>query len=86
VVLILQLQRELISSFPSDGTILTSAKIDAGNSGGLAIDRHGCMVGITTAVWEGEYQNLGIIIPVDMVREFVDKAKQLEKEDQDLDR
>lgn len=67
----------VISSLLSDGTILTSAKVDAGNSGGLAVDRKGCMVGIPTAVTEGKYQNLGVITPLSKVLEFSDAVSKL---------
>ncbi len=63
----------IISNF-SDGYILTSAKIDSGNSGGLAINQEGCMVGIPSAVLEGDYQNLGVIIPSDIIIEFINEV------------
>lgn len=63
----------IISNISSD-SILTSAKIDSGNSGGLAMTNDGCMVGIPSAVLEGNYQNLGVIIPSDIIWEFFDKA------------
>lgn len=67
----------VISSLPGDGTILTSAKIDAGNSGGLAVDKDGCMVGIPAAVSEGKYQNLGVIISTDSILEFSNKLSEI---------
>lgn len=63
----------VISSFSDEGVILTSAKIDQGNSGGLAVDQKGCMVGVPVAVSEGTYQNLGVIISTDLILEFSDK-------------
>jgi len=66
----------IISGFPGDGLVLTSAKIDAGNSGGLAVDDEGCMVGIPTAVSFGEYDNLGVIISSELLTEFVDKINE----------
>src|SRR3989338_5155204 len=63
----------VISSFSDEGVILTSAKIDEGNSGGLAVDQKGCMVGVSVAVSEGKYQNLGVIISTDLILEFSDK-------------
>lgn len=63
----------VISSFSDEGVILTSAKIDEGNSGGLAVDQKGCMVGVPVAVSEGKYQNLGVIISTDLVLEFSEK-------------
>lgn len=68
----------VVSSFTDDGLILTSAKIDQGNSGGLAIDKDGCMIGIPVAVSEGQYDNLGIIIPPSMIADFINEVdKQL---------
>lgn len=60
----------VISSFADDGSILTSAQIDSGNSGGLAIDQNGCWLGIPSAVVSGKYQNLGVIIPGDIVEKY----------------
>lgn len=65
----------IISSFTDDGEILTSAKIDSGNSGGLAVDKNGCILGIPSAVLTGEYENLGVIIPNNTILEFLDKAQ-----------
>ncbi|MFH1968098.1 MAG: trypsin-like peptidase domain-containing protein [bacterium] len=65
----------IISSFSDDGFILTSAKIDSGNSGGLAIDQNGCFVGIPSAIAEGNYQNLGVIIPREIVLDFFSEAE-----------
>ena len=59
----------VISSFSDDGSILTSAKVDSGNSGGLAVDQNGCWLGIPSAVVSGNYQNLGVIIPGSVVAE-----------------
>lgn len=63
----------VVSSFSDEGVILTSAKIDEGNSGGLAVDQKGCMIGVPVAVSEGTYQNLGVIISTDLILEFSDK-------------
>lgn len=63
----------IISSFSDEGVILTSAKVDEGNSGGLAVDQRGCMVGIPVAISEGTYQNLGVIITMDLILEFSEK-------------
>lgn len=64
----------IVSSFADDGNILTSAKIDSGNSGGLAVDKNGCMLGIPSAVLTGNYQNLGVIIPDNVIKDFITKA------------
>lgn len=67
----------LVSSLYSpDGYIITSAKINSGNSGGLAINKNGCYIGVPTATYheeEGEY--LGEIIDAEFVNEF-DEAVQ----------
>ncbi len=64
----------IISSFTDEGEILTSAQIDSGNSGGLAIDQDGCWLGIPSAVVSGDYQNLGVIIPGSVVEYFIETA------------
>ncbi len=64
----------VVSSFSDDGDILTSAQIDSGNSGGLAIDQNGCWLGIPSAVVSGNYQNLGVIIPGNVVKAFLDNV------------
>ena len=61
----------IISSFADDGDILTSAQVDSGNSGGLAVDQNGCWLGIPSAVVSGNYQNLGVIIPGNIVEIFL---------------
>ncbi len=65
----------IISSFPEEGLIMTSAKLDAGNSGGIAVDRKGCMIGVPTFVSIGEYDNLGVIISSNLVLEFLAQAE-----------
>lgn len=61
----------LVSNFDDGGLILTSAKIDHGNSGGLAVDQNNCMVGVPNAVITGDLQNLGTIIPLSIVDQFL---------------
>lgn len=70
----------VISSLPEYGLILTSAKVDEGNSGGLAVDKKGCMVGIPSAISEGKYQNLGVIISTDLILDFSDEVYKLEEQ------
>ena len=65
----------ILSSFTDNGLILTSAKVDSGNSGGIAVSKNGCFVGIPSAVEKGKYQNLGVLIPTNIVIDFLDKAK-----------
>jgi hypothetical protein len=62
----------IISSFTGDGSIITSAKVDSGNSGGLATTKDGsCFIGVPTAVIEGDYESIGFIIPVDQILDFI---------------
>ncbi len=63
----------IISSFTNNNDILTSAKIDSGNSGGLAVNKDGCFLGVPSAVVSGNYQNLGVIIPSSVVYDFSNK-------------
>lgn len=64
----------LISSlYSADGYLITSAKISSGNSGGLAINKDGCFVGVPTAVYgDGVDENYGEIIDYEFVYEFYD--------------
>ena len=63
----------IVSGFNKDGTYLTSAKIDSGNSGGLAVDKDGCFAGIPSAIKLGDYQNLGVVIPPSLLKKFTDE-------------
>ena len=60
-----------------DGMILTSAKISHGNSGGLAVDQHGCMIGVPSMVTGDEYETFGLIISNDLIDEFIVSARNL---------
>ncbi len=60
----------VVSSFPRDGLIVTSAKISYGNSGGLAVDKDGCMLGVPSLVSSDDSESLGIIYSMSLVREF----------------
>lgn len=64
----------IISSFPGKGLIITSAKISHGNSGGLAVDRHGCMLGVPSLVSVDEYESLGVIISMDLINKFTEEV------------
>lgn len=61
-----------------EGLIITSAKISYGNSGGLAVDKNGCMIGIPSMVTGDENESLGIIISNDLLNEFIDQLDLLE--------
>jgi S1-C subfamily serine protease len=70
----------IISSFPGGGEIVTSAKISRGNSGGLAVDKYGCMIGVPTLVSSDENESLGIIYSMSLVNEFTSEvSKYLDK-------
>lgn len=58
-----------------EGLIITSAKISYGNSGGLAVDQNGCMIGMPSMVTGDENESLGIIISNDLINEFIDKIE-----------
>lgn len=70
----------VISSFPENDIILTSAKVNPGNSGGLAVDYSGCPVGVPSAFLKGESENLGVIIPMSKVSDFISAANILLKQ------
>jgi len=70
----------LVSSFPGEGLIVTSAKISEGNSGGLAVDEKGCMLGIPSMISYDETESLGVIISSDLIIKFSDEvSKYLEQ-------
>lgn len=60
----------VVSSFPGDGLIVTSAKISHGNSGGLAVDKDGCMLGVPSLVSSDDSESLGVIYSMTLVRQF----------------
>jgi len=61
-----------------EGLIITSAKISYGNSGGLAVDQNGCMIGIPSMVTGDENESFGVIISNDLINEFIDQLGLLE--------
>lgn len=65
----------VLSSFLGDGLITTSAKIGQGNSGGLAVDRNGCMIGVPSMVSFDEHESLGVIISTPLMYEFLDELE-----------
>jgi S1-C subfamily serine protease len=69
----------IVSSFPGEGLIVTSAKISSGNSGGLAVDQYGCMIGIPSMVSSDDIESLGVVISNNLIREFIDKLEALNK-------
>lgn len=61
----------IVSSLLIDeGYIITSAKISHGNSGGLAVDKNGCRIGIPSMVSSDDSESLGVIISNDLINEF----------------
>jgi hypothetical protein len=66
----------VVSSFPSEGLIVTSAKISHGNSGGLAVDKNGCMIGVPSLVSSDENESLGVIYSMDLVHEFASELSE----------
>ncbi len=65
------------SLMPDEGLIFTSAKISHGNSGGLAVDKDGCRIGVPAMVNGDDYESLGIIISNDLIYEFIDHLQTL---------
>lgn len=61
----------VVSSFPYDGIIMTSAKISHGNSGGMAVDKQGCMIGVPSSVITDENESLGVIISTRLILNFL---------------
>lgn len=63
------------SLLPKDGYIMTSAKISHGNSGGLAVDKNGCRIGIPSMVTGDENESLGVIISNNLISDFTDEVR-----------
>jgi len=64
----------VVSSFPGEGLIVTSAKISHGNSGGLAVDKNGCMLGVPSLVSSDDSESLGVIYSMSLVNEFTSEV------------
>ena len=65
------------SLLPDEGLIITSAKISHGNSGGLAVDKNGCRIGIPSMVSGDEYESLGVIISNNLISDFTEEVDAL---------
>ena len=63
----------VLSTIVDDYTFYTSAKIDAGNSGGLAVNEQGCFVGVSEALTGGVYEQYGVIISERAVADFLNE-------------
>lgn len=65
----------IVSSIIIDeGLIFTSAKISSGNSGGIAVDEHGCRIGIPSMVSSDDNESLGVIISNNLIEDFTEEA------------
>lgn len=67
------------SLLEKDGLIITSAKISHGNSGGLAVDKNGCRIGIPSMVSSDDAESLGVIISNNLIYSFTDEVRVLLK-------
>jgi len=66
----------IVSSLLIDeGYIITSAKISHGNSGGLAVDKNGCRIGIPSMVSSDESESLGVIISNNLISDFTEEVQ-----------
>ncbi len=66
----------IVSSLLIDeGYIITSAKISHGNSGGLAVDKNGCRIGIPSMVSSDDSESLGVIISNNLISDFTDEVQ-----------
>lgn len=65
----------LVSGFLDDeqSMIVTSAKINRGNSGGLAATADGCIVGVPSRVRSDEIESYGIIFSDSTVSDFIER-------------
>lgn len=69
----------IVSALPNDDTIVTSAKVDHGDSGGIAVDENGCMIGVPSMVSGDGNESLGVIYSNTIVNEFIGKAEDMLK-------
>jgi S1-C subfamily serine protease len=61
----------IVSGFDREkGWIFTSAKMSHGNSGGLAVDANGCMIGVPARVSRDELESMGMVLSAEKVQEF----------------
>jgi hypothetical protein len=65
----------IVSSFSGDGLIYTSAKVDHGDSGGLAVDSKGCMIGVPSMISSDQSESLGVVISMQLINNFVKELK-----------
>ena len=75
----------IISSFSEFGEIITSAQLTPGYSGGLALTKDNCYIGVPSAYYSEEVGVLGGIVSVDLIYEFADYAAGVEFTDEALD-
>ena len=61
----------VVSALPNDDTIISSAKVSLGSSGGMAADKNGCMIGIVTEINWDEGDTLGVIYSNTIVDAFL---------------
>lgn len=54
-----------------EGFVATSAKVSSGNSGGLAVNKDGCVIGIPSIVKSNKIETYGIICSHDLISEFI---------------
>ena len=67
----------IVSGFyPEEQFILTSAQITYGNSGGLALAKTGCFIGIPSIIFTEEVDSLGGIISTDAINDFFEKSEE----------
>jgi serine protease Do len=74
------LQRDIVatdsrglSAEELNGVIQTDASINQGNSGGPLLDIKGNVIGVNVAVAGGEAENIGFAIPVDLVKDLLER-------------
>lgn len=60
----------VIASHFNDVYYLTTAKVDSGNSGGIVINENGCGLGMILRVNDGDFENYGVILPINIIEQF----------------
>jgi S1-C subfamily serine protease len=54
-------------------SLIVSADVIFGNSGGAAIDSSGCLIGMVSAIRAQGPAHLGMMVPVSAIRDFVEQ-------------
>jgi S1-C subfamily serine protease len=69
----LHVQAGNVSNVLDGDSLIVSADVIFGNSGGAAIDSSGCLIGMVSAIRAQGPAHLGMMVPVSAIRDFVEQ-------------